>query len=186
MNPKVSSKEEILATCREIVSTEGLNQLTVRRVADEAGIALGSIYNYFGSKEELILETIGSIWRIILKDCLQIRTEQTLCDYLGALYQVIQVGEKQFPGFLMGHGQLLKGAGKKTGQERMQGVFKQFEKNMTTCLLQDSQIRSDLWDEELNVEKFTQMIFPLFMDSLTKGSPSFEDLKILVNHYLYR
>ena len=83
MNPKVSSKEEILATCREIVSTEGLNQLTVRRVADEAGIALGSIYNYFGSKEELILETIGSIWRIILKDCLQIRTEQTLCDYLG-------------------------------------------------------------------------------------------------------
>ena len=54
MNTIVTSKEAILAECRAIVMEKGISSINMRSVAAACGVALGSLYNYFPSKADLI------------------------------------------------------------------------------------------------------------------------------------
>lgn len=57
MNKIVTSKENILKASREIASKDGLQSINMRNVAKHCGVAVGSIYNYFPSKADLIIAT---------------------------------------------------------------------------------------------------------------------------------
>jgi len=48
---KAARREEILAAARRVVAARGLRGTTIADIADEASIALGTIYLYFSSKE---------------------------------------------------------------------------------------------------------------------------------------
>ena len=65
MNTVITSQEAIMQVCRRIVAEKGLKALNMRLVADECHIALGTLYNYYGDKDELVLATVESIWRDI-------------------------------------------------------------------------------------------------------------------------
>lgn len=51
-------KEDILEVAREAFSRRGYNEVTLSLITREAGIARGTFYLYFHSKEELFLEVI--------------------------------------------------------------------------------------------------------------------------------
>ena len=65
MNKGATSREYIMQVCRKIASAQGLETLTMRRVARECGIALGTLYNYYSDKDELLIAAVESIWREI-------------------------------------------------------------------------------------------------------------------------
>ncbi len=48
---KAARREEILAAARRVFATRGFRGTTIADIADEAGIALGTIYLYYPSKE---------------------------------------------------------------------------------------------------------------------------------------
>jgi len=48
-------REELAAAVWRIAAHEGLDAVTVRRVADEAGWSTGALVHYFSNKEELLL-----------------------------------------------------------------------------------------------------------------------------------
>jgi len=45
----------ILDIAERIISEEGMDALSIRRITNEMGYSSGSIYHYFGSKDEIIL-----------------------------------------------------------------------------------------------------------------------------------
>ncbi|MEG1997415.1 MAG: TetR/AcrR family transcriptional regulator, partial [Clostridiales bacterium] len=57
-NTNVTSAENILQICRDMVSANGLSSLNMREVAQKCNVALGSLYNYFPSKTDLTIATI--------------------------------------------------------------------------------------------------------------------------------
>ena len=59
MSRAVTSEEEILKVSCGIVAKKGIAAVNMRTVASECGIALGSLYNYFSSKSELLSATIA-------------------------------------------------------------------------------------------------------------------------------
>ena len=63
--PKIleNVRDEILEKARKILMEEGAEQLTMRHVADACGIAPGTIYNYFDSKEKLLAVVLFDDWR---------------------------------------------------------------------------------------------------------------------------
>ncbi len=71
MNKKVSFKEKqremreeaILEAAREILSGKGILALTMDEVASSVGIAKGSLYQHFSSKEELIAAALRQLMR---------------------------------------------------------------------------------------------------------------------------
>lgn len=54
-----NKKQEILLSAFQILSEEGLNNITLRKVANKANIATGLILHYFKNKEHLINEVIN-------------------------------------------------------------------------------------------------------------------------------
>ena len=54
MNPMATSKEEILKTSRVLIQQNGWEAVNIRAVAAACGVSVGCIYNYFGSKTELV------------------------------------------------------------------------------------------------------------------------------------
>ena len=65
MNPGVTSKEQILQVCRQIAAEEGLQAVSMRSVAGKCGVALGTLYNYYADKDELLIATVESVWQDI-------------------------------------------------------------------------------------------------------------------------
>lgn len=48
------SKTLIMETALELFSNQGFHSTSIQKIAKEAGIAIGLVYNYFKSKEELL------------------------------------------------------------------------------------------------------------------------------------
>ncbi|MGO1055254.1 TetR/AcrR family transcriptional regulator [Crossiella sp. CA198] len=54
MAAKVSARERLLAAADELFYAEGVRSVGIDRVIEHAGVAKASLYNTFGSKDELI------------------------------------------------------------------------------------------------------------------------------------
>ena len=65
MNTVVTSKEDILKASRELIRERGWSAISIRSVAAACGVSVGSIYNYFDSKAELMSAAVESVWRDI-------------------------------------------------------------------------------------------------------------------------
>jgi AcrR family transcriptional regulator len=56
---KVQKKKDIALACKSLVVQEGINSLTISRLAKTAGIGKGTIYEYFKNKEEIVFEIVN-------------------------------------------------------------------------------------------------------------------------------
>ena len=59
---------QLLAEARRQVELQGYAKTTVRSVAAACGIAVGTVYNYFPSKEQLIAAYVARDWEKTLAD----------------------------------------------------------------------------------------------------------------------
>ncbi|MBN1410374.1 MAG: ATP-binding cassette domain-containing protein [Spirochaetales bacterium] len=57
----MTTKECIIETALKLIGTESFQSLTVRRIAEEAGVNVAAINYHFGSKEVLIKKAIDSL-----------------------------------------------------------------------------------------------------------------------------
>jgi TetR/AcrR family fatty acid metabolism transcriptional regulator len=57
-------RAQILAAASRVFARQGFHRTTVRDVAREAGVADGTIYLYFASKQELLLALLGQLGRV--------------------------------------------------------------------------------------------------------------------------
>lgn len=55
---QLERQSRILSTAREMLAEVGYNGLTIRALANRSGAAQGTLYNLFGSKDELIVAAI--------------------------------------------------------------------------------------------------------------------------------
>lgn len=67
--PKIieNLREQILNEAKKQLSEQGYKKTTIRSVAQECGIAVGTVYNYFKSKDILIASLVLEDWN----DCIQ-------------------------------------------------------------------------------------------------------------------
>src|SRR5215472_4591903 len=52
---KAQARERIVATAMELFSRHGLDGVTVEHIADVADLGKGTIYNYFQTKEDIVV-----------------------------------------------------------------------------------------------------------------------------------
>ena len=55
---KVQKKRDIALSCVDLLLEKGIKKLTVAEVAATAGVAKGSVYDYFDNKEDIVFEII--------------------------------------------------------------------------------------------------------------------------------
>lgn len=75
--PKIlpNQREVFLNNAKKILKKEGCGALSIRRLANDSGVATGTLYNYFRSKEDLIAAVMLDDWKKTLK-AMQIRSAE--------------------------------------------------------------------------------------------------------------
>ena len=68
--PKIieNVREQLLAVAKKQISERGYANTTIRSVAGECGLGVGTVYNYFKSKDMLIASFMAEDWRACLDD----------------------------------------------------------------------------------------------------------------------
>ena len=65
MNTSVTSRDTILSVSRQFITQNGFGSVNMRAIAAACGVSVGSVYNYFPSKGDLICAVVESVWHDI-------------------------------------------------------------------------------------------------------------------------
>lgn len=61
-------KELILKAAKEVAHEEGLSKISMRKVASKCEIALGTIYNYYPTKMDIVIAIVEDFWNECFKN----------------------------------------------------------------------------------------------------------------------
>lgn len=88
--PKIleSMREQLLKTARRQVERSGYAKTTIRSVAAECGIAVGTVYNYFPSKDMLIATFVSEDWHACI-DSIAAHAGDDARTHLKRIYDVL-------------------------------------------------------------------------------------------------
>lgn len=185
MNKVVTSKEAILDVSRNIAANQGLKAINMRSVAKECNVAVGSIYNYFPSKGELITATVESIWLMIFHnahDCLQFHDFIKCIEWL---YQQMLNGTKEYPDFFFIHSDAFEKENKELGKQEMLRYFEHMYQNLHIVLRQDPKVKRDVFQVSLTEEDFIEFVFANMMNALLHRQSSCYILIEIIKKVIY-
>ena len=185
MNPPNTSKEEIMLACRKIVAEQGLPALNMRTLAKECGIALGTLYNYYSDKDELVIAATESVWQDILGDNKPengIRFTQCVSQ----TYARILSGLKDYPDFFAAHTISVAGSAKGKARGTMERCFGKIRGELHAALLADSNIDRSVFSDTFREENLIEHILDTITISIIKGKPDCATLAEILDHLLYR
>lgn len=168
MNTVVTSKEEILKTSRELIRREGWSAVNIRSVAAECGVSVGSIYNYFDSKADLVGATVESVWCEIFHRPEDEAVFQNTQACITWLYQRMEYGCQQYPGFFTLHSLGFMGEDKSAGRKKMQQTWQRILDGLCSVLQRDAGVRPGAFSEQFTAEKFADLLFSLMLSALIR------------------
>lgn len=101
--PKIieNVREQLLAEARRQIAERGYADTTVRSVAGACGLAVGTVYNYFPSKEMLVASFMAEDWQAALADLSTLSADAPPCERLLAVYNALIRFIEQYSGLFL-------------------------------------------------------------------------------------
>ncbi len=168
MNTVVTSKEEILKTSRELIRQQGWSAVNIRSVAAACGVSVGSIYNYFDSKSELVGAAVESVWYEIFHSTEDRAVFQDTQACIIWMYERMEYGGRQYPGFFTLHSFGFMQEDRSDGKRRMQLAWRHILDMLCSVLKRDAGIRDDAFTEQFTAERFADVLFSLMLSALLR------------------
>ncbi|MBE5890251.1 MAG: TetR/AcrR family transcriptional regulator [Lachnospiraceae bacterium] len=172
INYKITTSDAILEKAFAIARRDGIDGLTVRKLAKECKIAVGSVYNYFPNKDAVVSACRSLFWREVLKDQEKlIRPGMRFTDFLTQYYAFLSVrlskDDNSWLG-VMDHQTM----------RDMQNLFGE-------VLAQDDRISGSIWNLELTPDNFTEHVCANLWALLQAGERDCRFYIYLLEHLLY-
>lgn len=168
MNTVVTSKDEILKTSRELIRSQGWSAISIRSVAAACGVSVGSIYNYFDSKAELVGATVESVWCEIFRRPEDATVFQDVQACVTWMYERMAYGCQRYPGFFTLHSLGFVREERSDGKVLMQQTCQHILTGLCSVLKHDAKIREDAFTEQFTAEKFSDVLFSLMFSALLR------------------
>ena len=157
-----------------IAVREGVDHVSIRKLAKSCGIGLGSMYNYYPDKEALIRAVSETFWDRILSDQ----------DKLFRSGMGFTVFLEQYYGFL--YGRLAQYDTSWLSQINEQSAQRKAAITLLREVLdQDTRINPAIWNMELNQDAFVEYVFVNLMALLQAGEKHCLFFLFLLEHLLY-
>lgn len=188
MNTAVTSKEALLSVAREIAGETGLQSLSVRKLAKRCGISVGTVYNYFPSKAELVSAAVESVWQEAFHghsgDTISSHSD-SFTDCVHWMYGQIQNAAADNPSFFTVHSMGFTDSEKNTGRRVMDHFFEHMKKGMLGVLNKDKNIREDAFNAGFSEQAFVDFVFSNMIASLVSKSGDLDILMEIIRRCLY-
>ncbi|MEG1475746.1 MAG: TetR/AcrR family transcriptional regulator [Longicatena sp.] len=178
MNTVVTSKDAILSAARSIVSENGLSALHMRSVAQRCNIALGSLYNYFPSKNDLTMATIESVWQDIFHKEMTCEANTSFLAYVSQIFESVQQGMQTYPNFFSAHSISFASSEKKQAHQMMDRYFQHMKEGLLS-ILEHENIRKDVFGDTFTKQDFVEFIITSLLTLLIQHSSCHTLLEII-------
>lgn len=185
MNLAATSKEKILEISRQMIMEKGIPAINMRVIASECGVAVGSIYNYYPSKSDLVNATIESVWKDIFHGTLKNHEFNSFVDCISWLFETIRDGGKQYPEFFTIHSLNFASEDKQKGRQMMNKSFETLKKKLLLSLANDQKVRKDVFQGEFTPHVFVDYIFTLLITILLDKQPNCDTLLLFIKSCIY-
>lgn len=187
MHPVITSREAILEASRRLIREQDWQALSIRSVAATCGVSVGSIYNYFDNKSELIAATVQSVWfEIFHLPCPPSGNMPDFVHCIAQLYDRMERGAQTYPGFFALHAVSFCAKDTDKGRQLMHKVWHHIQDNLHTVLLHDTAVRPDAFDAQFTPEVFVQLIFSLILSAVMQQNYDCTAVLEVVHRTLYR
>ena len=147
-------RDTLLNYARKVADTEGIDAINIRSIAQKAGVATGTVYNYFSNKDEILLALTEEYWKQTLDEMKHAVTADSFCGQLEEIFIFLRERIDHSAGKLMSS---LSNA-ETAGQERMANTQSVIEKSLVQRMEQDPHIRKDIWNETFTKEQLARFV----------------------------
>lgn len=173
MNRRVTSTDKILEVALLIAKKEGVDKLSIRKLASACGIAIGSVYNYYPDKDALVTAVAETFWNNIFSDQDKLYHRgmsftQFLEWYYSYLYTKMSPYDSSWVRELEG----------KIPADKTVHLFMEI-------LKQDEAVNNSIWNMEFQPENFCHYVFTNVMALLQSGEASCRFFIYLLENLLY-
>lgn len=180
MRHKVISKEEILDIAGEIIKENGVKACSMRALAKEASIAVGTLYNYFSSNQALLEELFVASWQKTIEHLEEIPKEAEIERQIREFYRIINSEIKNRKGLGKELNSINAFAGK-LGEAKDQ-IHGEIEK-ILFGFLKEAEVNRNCSDTQLKL--VSRWILFSTLDSIISGKAEDEEIiEMLIRCYL--
>lgn len=158
MNTAVTSREAILKTCRDIIAREGLEAISMRSVARACQVAIGSLYYYFPSKDDLLIAAIHSVWEHIFHAGGEAGPPLPFDEHVARLFSRVRRSTADYPHFFTMHSLSFAGADRSRARATMDSYLQGIRREMLDALRNDSAVRPNVFGDDLSEDELTDFV----------------------------
>lgn len=160
MNVSKITRDQILASATKLAREHGLNKLNIRAVATECQVSIGSIYNYFPDKSELVVSVIEDFWKqACALDVMHQLPLGSFTDSYLRLYQVLYEYFHRFEHEWILQLQAMDDKTKQLGRKIEESYYQDIRKMLALMMDRDSSIHPNVWKDTATKEEFISFVF---------------------------
>ena len=185
VNTSVTSREAILKTCRKLISEKGISALNMRAVAKDCDVALGALYYYFPSKNDLLIAAIESVWEDIFRfqdiQCQEI----SFLAYIEKTFYHVQKGIQKYPNFFTIHSISFSAKNRGEAYDTMRQYLEKLKERMLVFIWMDHSIHKDVFSTNFSEEDFVDFVLANLICLLVQKKKSCQLLLEVKKRTLY-
>jgi AcrR family transcriptional regulator len=180
-------KQQIMDRAYELACSDGLDAVTIRNVAQGCGISVGSIYNYYPTKDELLLDVIGQFFgKAFYENFCHPDITETYVRFCRRLFASMHDTLNHF------RAEWLEDISRLSLQTRQQGKIREYdrldhiEKGLVMVFENDTTINRAVLTEDFNAETISAFVLDNLMSALRLRHDDCGTLFVFLEKTLYR
>lgn len=168
-------KEIILASAKDISLEHSINEINIRKVAKKSNISIGTVYNYFPTKADLLVAVIEDFWKeAFTKIDIRALGDKSFYEKIEEIYDSLYSYLYNFKENWLEQISLLNAQEKEVGRKRQEEYFARIRTIIISLMDSDKSIDKYIWSSSITKEKTAQFIFDNMLLNLKKGERNFE------------
>ena len=175
-------RRTLLTTAGKIECEEGVDAINIRRLASEVGIAVGTVYNYFDSKQEVLLALTEEYWDNALKEMRQSITAVRFTEQVAQIISFLRMKMNDCAEILMKN--LHDDA--ESARLRMVSMQRVLRHALVERLEQDDEIPARVWNEAFTKEAFADFVLSNLILMLQQRQTSEKMFLEVLERILYK
>jgi len=175
------TRTQLLDCAREIANEKGIASISMRRLAAKAGVATGTVYNYFSDKDDVLLALTEEDWSDALETLRSVDCTKRFSKRLEETYAFLHGYIRTSAGGLMN---ALTNA-RNAGCKRMEAMQSSLKDVILEQLRQDDGIKDGVWSETFTREQFAEFMLNSLVFLLKSDAQDAGFLAAIVERILY-
>lgn len=181
LNSKNITKEKLLLTAKTILNQEGLKKLSMKNIAEKAHVSVGSIYKYFPTKTDILIEIALIYWNKIIEELenAKIDSFENAVEFEYKLFKQ----DNSLTSGLVNHNKLFTISNLDKANKTMNDYQIKFKDFIKDSIINDKNLKNT--DDLEFISQITDLVFETVILDVSKNTTSYKILILIIKKYFY-